>query len=62
MDEATRTVTAQTKIYLSGGSHPFRPGDSLPLPASVAAELVAAGHLDAPAAPAASEPAPPPAA
>lgn len=55
-------MTAQTKIYLPGGTHPFRPGDTVLLPESVAAELVAAGHLDAPPVPAATDPGPDPAA
>lgn len=50
-----RHVTAKTRIYLPGGSHGFRPGETVPLAASVEAELIKAGHLDAPPAP---EPAP----
>ena len=48
MAELVSTVTAKTRIYLPGGSHGSRPGDTVPLPASVQAELIAAGHLDAP--------------
>ena len=44
-DEPIRIVTAETRIYLPGGSHGFRPGDKVPLPDSVAAALEAAGHL-----------------
>lgn len=51
MADPVSNVTAKTRIYLPGGSHGFRPGDTVPLPASVQAELIAAGHLDAPKAP-----------
>jgi hypothetical protein len=50
MAKTTRNVTAETRIYLPGGSHGFQPGDTVPLPASVEAALLAAGHLTAPAA------------
>ncbi len=48
MADLISNVTAKTRIYLPGGSHGFRPGDTVPLPASVQAEMIAAGHLDAP--------------
>lgn len=54
--DPVRHVTAKTRIYLPGGSHGFRPGETVPLPESVIADLTAAGHLEAPKV-AAAEPA-----
>ena len=41
-----RIVSSTSRIYIGGHAAPFRPGDTLPLPEAVAAELEAAGHLE----------------
>lgn len=46
--DPVRHVTAKTRIYLPGGNHGFRPGETVPLPQSVIDTLVKAGHLDKP--------------
>ena len=40
-----RIVADGSRVYIGGHAAPFRPGDVLPLPDGVAAELEAAGHL-----------------
>ena len=45
MATETRLVQAASLIYLPGGSHPFRPGDVLPLSAETIADLQPGGHV-----------------